>query len=68
MADEKSTKPGRTQTVVRNIGLLLSGNLKAPILDAILSSPSMGESQRLAKKRSSTLAVLPPASTPTARR
>ena len=34
MAEEKSAKPGRTKIVVRNIGLLLSGDLKAPILDA----------------------------------
>jgi len=34
MADEKAAKTGPTKLVIRNIGLVLSGELKTPILDA----------------------------------
>jgi len=34
MADEKAAKTRHTKLVIRNIGLVLSGELKAPILDA----------------------------------
>jgi enamidase len=34
MADEKAVKTSRTKLVIRNIGLVLSGELKAPVLDA----------------------------------
>jgi len=34
MVHEETTKPGATKLVIRNIGLLLSGDLNKPILDA----------------------------------
>jgi enamidase len=34
MADEKAVKTSRTKLVIRNIGLVLSGELKDPVLDA----------------------------------
>ena len=34
MADQQASPPARQKLVVRNIGLLLSGDLGRPILDA----------------------------------
>jgi len=34
MAEEKAPKPGASKLVIRNLGLILSGDLRNPILDA----------------------------------
>src|ERR671935_2360901 len=51
MADDEAGKKGHTKVVIRNIGLVLSGELKTPILDADTVVVIDGLISRVGKER-----------------
>ena len=68
MAEAQSTGPGAGKLVIRNIGLLLSGDLENPILDADTLIAVDGKITAIGKAKDWTPRRRPRSSTPRARR
>ena len=68
MAHDEPQAAGPTKLVIRNIGLVLSGAMEKPILDADTIVAENGKITAIGRARTSTPRAPPPSSMPTALR